>query len=68
MKYIHKCVCHSNRKADRKFRGLYFCSDCLKEVRRSRGYKNRKPIAVWSEKHIFSIGNTKVYQDILVKL
>ena len=45
MKFKRKCVCHPNRKADGKYRQRPFCSDCLKEMRRSKGTKNKRPTA-----------------------
>lgn len=61
MKYKHKCIC-CGKKAEKKFRGKYFCNDCEREVRRS------KTNIIWVEKHIFSIGNVKIYVDRPVKL
>jgi len=68
MKFKHKCVGHPNKAADGKFQGLPFCSDCIKELKRSKGTKSKKPIGVWTEVHVFSIGNMKVYRDVLVKI
>lgn len=68
MKFKRKCVCHPNRKVDGKYRQRTFCSDCLKEMRRSKGTKNKKPTAVWSERYVFSIFGERIYQDYLVKL
>lgn len=35
MKYQNKCA-YCSRKADKKFRGEYFCNDCAKMIRRKK--------------------------------
>lgn len=69
MKFPKKCVFHINRKADGKFRGIPFCSDCLKNVKRRRGNKNNKVTVVYSEKLIGQLNSYfKIYENYPIKL
>ena len=63
MKYSNKCS-YCSRKAERKFRGEYFCSDCLKFVKRTKLTSfHGKP------RLLFNLGSgLRVYKDIPVRL
>ena len=69
MKFARKCAGHPNRQADGKYRGIYLCSDCIKNVRRHRGTKSNRVNAVFSERYVGQLTpNMKIYVDYLVKL
>lgn len=60
MKYQNKCTtCH--RSADKKFRGVYLCDDCLKEIKRTKGGKG-----VWGSIIVGALGSLIVWRDIKV--
>lgn len=62
MKYT-KCLC-CRRKATKKFRGRYFCDDCLKSVRR-----DRKCNAILTDRLVLSLGQgCGIYRHYFVKL
>lgn len=64
MKYNKKCPC-CNRMATQKFRGIYFCDDCLKIVKKE--IKEHKINGVFGEKLIGSFGQgCPVYTDIII--
>ena len=68
MKFKHKRARHINRKADGKFRGVYLCSDCIKNVKRPKGTKHNTCKGIWSEKYVFNLGGLRVYTDTYVPL
>jgi predicted amidophosphoribosyltransferase len=66
MKYEEKCPC-CNRKATKKFRGVYFCENCVKDIRKANKIKKVK--GVYGSIPVFSLGQgCTVYRDVLIKL
>lgn len=66
MKFIHKCPC-CRKNATKKFRGVYFCDDCLKEIRKANRVKEVK--GVYGEKLVGSFGQgCAIYRDIIIPL
>lgn len=63
MKYAFKCVsCH--RKATFKYRGRYFCNDCLKRCRR-----NKKCKSIMTDIHVATIApDVRIYGWCPIKL
>lgn len=62
MKYQHKCP-SCNREASKKYKGVYFCDTCAKNMRK------QKATAVFKEVPLFSLNaGIVVYGYSVVKL
>lgn len=56
MKYVQKCPC-CKRLATRKYRGVWFCESCCKELRRpAGGSKGKRQNFFVTERLVFSFG------------
>ena len=62
-KYVNKCaIC--NRQASQKHRGVHFCMEHLRKLRRSK-----RPVrGVYGEKIAFRIGTISVYRTTYIPL